>query len=111
MTRFGIDRDLGRERRARVFGEMFCAFAEFGLKNRIGAYMFVTPAAVIDSALGDAGVAAERLGDSKRLGRLPVVAARSAVSHAALRKLRRHHGIAGPVLRMVGEVEVEARAA
>jgi acyl homoserine lactone synthase len=108
ITRFGIDRDLGRERRARVFGEMFCAFAEFGLKNGIGAYLFVTPAAVIDSALGDAGVIAERLGNSQRLGRLPVVAARSIVSHAALGKLRRHHGIAGPVLRMVGEVEAQA---
>jgi N-acyl-L-homoserine lactone synthetase len=51
VTRFGIDRDLGRERRARVFGEMFCAFVEFGLKTGIGAYIFVTPLAVIDSAL------------------------------------------------------------
>ena len=51
---------------------------------------------------------AERLGNAQRLGRLPVVAARSAVSHAALGKLRRHYGIAGPVLRMVGEVEARA---
>lgn len=108
VTRFGIDRDLGRERRARVFGEMFCAFVEFGLKTGIGAYIFVTPLAVIDSALSDAGVAAERLGEAKRLGRLPVVAARSAVSHAALRKLRGYHGIGGPVLRIVGDIEARA---
>ena len=108
VTRFGIDRDLGRKRRARVCGEMFCAFAEFGLRNAIGGFLFVTPPAVIDSALGEAGVTAERLGDAQRLGRLPVVAARSAVSHAALGKLRRYYGIAGPVLRMVGEVEAQA---
>jgi N-acyl-L-homoserine lactone synthetase len=108
VTRFGIDRDLDTKRRGRVFGELFCAFGEFGLKTGISAYIFVTPAVVIDSALGNAGVAFQQLGDSNQLGRLPVVAARSAVSHAALHRLRRHHGICGPVLRLVGEAETRA---
>ena len=108
VTRFGIDRDLDSERRGRVFGELFCAFGEFGLKTGISAYIFVTPAAVIDSALGNAGVTFQQLGDSNQLGRLPVVAARSAVSHAALRRLRRHHVIYGPVLRLAGEAETRA---
>ncbi len=63
VTRFGIDRDLDSERRGRVFGELFCAFGEFGLKTGISAYIFVTPAAVIDSALGNAGVTFQQLGD------------------------------------------------
>jgi N-acyl-L-homoserine lactone synthetase len=108
VSRFGIDRDLDREQRARVFGELFCAFGEFGLKTGISAYIFVTPAAVIDNALGNAGVDVQRLGGSNRLGRLPVVAGRSAVSFAALHRLRRHHGISGPVLRLVGEAETRA---
>ena len=62
ITRFGIDRDLDRERRARVFGELFCAFGEYGLRTRISAYVFVTSAALIDSALLGAGVVVQRLG-------------------------------------------------
>ncbi len=62
VTRFGIDRDLDNGRRARVFGELFCAFAEFGLKTGIRAYIFVTPTAVIDSALGNSGLDVRRLG-------------------------------------------------
>lgn len=108
VTRFGIDRDLDAERRARVAGELFCALGEFGLKTGASAYIFVTPAAVIDSALGNAGVAFQRLGVSNRLGRLPVVAARSEVSYAALHKLRRRYGIFGPVLRLPGKAETHA---
>ena len=108
VTRFGIDRDLDNRRRARVFGELFCAFAEFGLKTGIRAYIFVTPTAVIDSALGNSGLDVRRLGQAKLLGRLPVVAACSPVSYAALHRLRRHHGISGPVLRLAGEAETRA---
>jgi N-acyl-L-homoserine lactone synthetase len=108
VSRFGIDRDLDRERRACVFGELFCAIAEFGLKQRISDYVFVTPAPVIDSGVRNAGVIVEVLGEPKRLGRLPVVAARLSVTYAGLHKLRRHHGIAGPVLRMAGETEARA---
>jgi acyl homoserine lactone synthase len=110
VTRFGIDRELDRGRRARIFGEMFCAFAEYGLRNGISDYIFLTPAPVIANALVDAGVAVERLGKSKQLGRLPVVVARSAVTYEALLRLRRHHRIAGPVLRLPDD-RAEARAA
>jgi N-acyl-L-homoserine lactone synthetase len=108
VTRFGIDRDLERAVRARIFGEMFCAFAEFGLKSRIREYIFVTPAKVIDSALTRAGVEAWRLSSPRRLGSLPVVAARSSVSEEALQKLRRHHQVPGPVLLIAGEHEAQA---
>jgi N-acyl-L-homoserine lactone synthetase len=80
VTRFGIDRNLDRQQRARIFGEMFCALTEYALKNGIGEYIFVTPALVIDRGLGNAGVEAVRLGPSRRLGRLPVIAARLALS-------------------------------
>ena len=102
ITRFGIDRDLDPELRGRIFGEMFCAFAEFGLLWGIAAYLFVTPPQVIASALHDAGVLTERLGEPKRVGRLPVVAARVSVSRQALCRLRRHHRISGSVLRLAG---------
>jgi|APTNR8051073442_1049403.scaffolds.fasta_scaffold03915_3 acyl homoserine lactone synthase len=108
VTRFGIDRDLEPAVRVRIFGEMFCAFAEFGLKANISEFIFVTPSRVIDSALTHAGVEARRLSLPRRLGGLPVVAARSAVSHDALMKLRRHHQIPGPVLRIAGEEDAQA---
>jgi acyl homoserine lactone synthase len=108
VTRFGIDRDLDRRQRARIFGEMFCALAEYALKNGIGEYIFVTPAVVIDSGLGNAGVEAVRLGQSKRLGRLPVIAARLALSYSVLAKLRRYHGISGSVLRVPDEMQARA---
>jgi hypothetical protein len=84
----------------------FCSQKE--LIAQVGHQPAEWPPAVIDSALNGAGVAAERLGEAKRLGRLPVVAARPAVSPAALRKLRGYHGIGGPVLRII---DIEARAA
>lgn len=108
VTRFGIDREIEPAMRARIFGEMFCAYAEFGLRMNISEYIFVTPAKVIDSALNNAGIDARRLSLPRRLGTLPVVAARSAVSHDALLKLRRHHTVPGPVLRIVGEDEEQA---
>ncbi|HEX2366745.1 MAG TPA: acyl-homoserine-lactone synthase, partial [Bradyrhizobium sp.] len=108
ITRFGIDRDLDRERRARVFGELFCAFGEYGLRTRISAYVFVTSAALIDSALLGAGVVVQRLGKLNQCGRPPMIAARSPVSYSALHRLRRHHGISGPVLRLAGEAGTRA---
>jgi acyl homoserine lactone synthase len=99
ISRLGIDRDLEPARRVRIFGELFCAFAEFGLLRGISSYLVVTPPRVIATALGDAGVASERLCEPKRLGRLPVIAARVAVTRLALRLLRRHHGVCAPVLR------------
>lgn len=108
ITRLGIDRDLDLAVRGRIFGEMFCAFAEFGLLQGITSYLFVTPPQVITAALGQAGVVAHPLGAAKRLGRLPVVAARSPVSRQALRLLRRHHHITMPVLRLVGEASAKA---
>jgi acyl homoserine lactone synthase len=108
ITRFGIDRDLDRERRARVFGELFCAFAEYGLRTGISAYVFVTSAALIDSALRGAGVVVQRLGELNHCGRPPMIAARSPVSYTALYSLRRHHKISGPVLRLAGDIAFRA---
>ncbi len=108
VTRFGIDRALDPATRTRIFGEMFCAYAEFGLRTSISEYIFVTPAKVIDSALGNAGVDVQRLSLPRRLGTLPVVVARSPVSQDALLKLRRHHAVPGPVLRIAGEDEAQA---
>lgn len=98
ISRLGIDRDLAPARRGRIFGELFCAFAEFGLLHDISAYLVVTPRRIIATALDDAGVPRELLGEPRRLGRLPVVAARVPVTRQALRSLRRHHGISRPVL-------------
>lgn len=103
VTRFGIDRDLPRDQRERAFGEMFCALAEFGLRRGIREYMFVTPALVIEHAVGRAGVPWQALGEPKRLGTLRVVAARSAATEEALLRLRAHHRIEGPVLQIIGE--------
>ncbi len=108
ITRFGIDRNLDLGHRGRVFGELFCAFAEFGLLHGITSYLFVTPPQVIAGALDQAGVVAQRMGATKRLGRLPVVAACSPVSRQALRLLRRHHHITTPVLRLVGDASAQA---
>jgi acyl homoserine lactone synthase len=108
ITRFGIDRDLDRERRARVCGELFCAFGEYGLKAGVSAYIFVTSAALIDSALVGAGVVVQRLGKLNQCGRPPMIAARSPVSYSALHSLRRHHKISGPVLRLAGEAGTRA---
>lgn len=108
VTRLGIDRDLDRRRRARVFGELFCAFCEFALRFGIGAYLFITPTKIIYSALRSAGVAVESLGEATHLGPSPVVAARVTISLSTLHNLRRHHGILGPVLRLHGEVNSRA---
>lgn len=108
ITRLGIDRNLDFNLRGRIFGEMFCAFAEFGLLQGISSYLFVTPPQVIAGALDQAGVVAQRMGAPKRLGRLPVVAACSPVSRQALRLLRRHHRITVPVLRLVGDASAQA---
>lgn len=111
VTRLGVDRDLDAAQRVRILGELSCAVAEFGLKRCIRNYVFVTAQRLIDVALGRAGVAVERLGEPRRLGGLPVVAARSMVSYAALHKLRRYHGITGQVLRVAGEADAGAEAA
>jgi acyl homoserine lactone synthase len=108
VSRFGSDRDLDRERRALACGELFCALAEFGLQRGIREYVFVTPAPMIENAIGRAGVPWQRLGEPRKLGSMRVVAARSAVSEDALSRLRRHHRIDAPVLRLAGDDEAPA---
>lgn len=103
VSRVGIDRNLDPACRARVLGELACAFAEFGLRCGVSEYLFVTASRVIAGAIEDAGVPAERLGGIRRLGRWPVVAARSRVTWEALGRLRRHHRVPGRVLRIAGE--------
>ena len=99
ISRLGIDRDLAPARRGRIFGELFCAFAEFGLLHDISAYLVVTPRRIIATALDGAGVPCAQLCEPRRLGRLPVVAAHVPVTREALRSLRRCHRISTPVLR------------
>ncbi|MBK8176706.1 MAG: autoinducer synthase [Rhodospirillales bacterium] len=108
VSRVGIDRRLDAATRARVLSEMFCALAEFGLESGVRAYVFVTPPRIIDAGLVAAGIDVRRLGAPKRLGRLPVVAAQSFVSHGGLIKLRRYHRIAYPVLRIAGRLDALA---
>jgi N-acyl-L-homoserine lactone synthetase len=108
VSRLGIDRVLNHEVRARILGEIFCGLAEYGLVNGIREYLCVTPAQIVDHAMLRAGVNVERLGEPTRLGRLPVVAVRLPVSLDGLRRLRRYHRIAGPVLRVAGEVVAQA---
>lgn len=108
VTRFGVDRDLDAATRARAYGEMFCALAEFALIRRIDSYLFVTAPQVIASTLDEAGVLTEQLGGLKRLGRLPVVAARAPVSWQILGRLRRRHRIGSSVLRVAGEEAARA---
>lgn len=102
VTRLGVDRTLPPEQRARALGELVCAFAEFGLLNGINEYIFVTPEHVVDAALRRAGLYVRQLGDRRRLGSLPVIAARTAVTPTALANLQHCHGIAGSVLNIVG---------
>lgn len=104
ITRFGVDRKLDAACRAQALGEMLCAFAEYGLAHGIRSYLFVTPPQVITVAFEHAGIAVERLGTERRLGRFPVVAARAPVTWQALRRLRRHHRVAGSVLRIAAEL-------
>lgn len=110
VSRLGIDRTLDPEVRERILGELFCGLAEYGLAHGIREYLCVTLPQVVDHALLRAGVAAERLGKSARLGRLPVVAVRLSVSLEGLRRLRRYHRISGPVLRIAGEAAVAEAA-
>jgi acyl homoserine lactone synthase len=108
VTRLGVDKALDPQSRKQVIGELVCAFAEFGLRNAISEYIFVTPRRVIENALTQAGLVVTQLGQQKKLGGLPVVAARSSVSREALMKLRRFHGISQPVLNYPNEPHVLA---
>ncbi len=104
ITRFGIDRGLAAAAREQAFGEMLCAFAEFGLARGITSYLFVTPPQVIAAAFDSAGIPYQHLGGEKRLGRLPVIAAQAPVTWQTLRRLRRHRRVGGSVLRLAAEL-------
>lgn len=91
VSRFAIDPDFPEAMRDKLFGELFVAFAEYGLRRGIREYIFVTPRALVERGLGAAGVDYDVLGQTKRFGRLPVIAARAYVTHTALHRLRKHH--------------------
>ena len=102
LSRMGVDRDLPAEQRRRAADELMCACAEFALHNGISAFLMVTHMHLIKASVA-AGWQSEALGQPCRLGRFPVVAARTLISEEALAKARRAYGITQPVLRIVGE--------
>ncbi len=102
LSRMGVDRDLPAEQRRRAADELMCACAEFALHNGISAFLMVTHMHLIKASVA-AGWQSEALGQACRLGRFPVVAARTLISEEALAKARRSYGITQPVLRIVGE--------
>jgi acyl homoserine lactone synthase len=108
LSRLGVDRTLPAEQRQRAIGEMMCAIGEFALLNGIGAYLLVTSPFLLKGAIIDAGWNAEILGETKQLGRFPVIAARVDVTEASLRAARRHHGVSQPVLKIIGSEMPEA---
>jgi acyl homoserine lactone synthase len=108
VTRLGVDRDLSPEVRRRAFAELVLGLYEFGLGAGVSSYLCVTPLQVINTALRAAGCAVDVMGRPKKLGGLPVIAARFPICHAGLQKLRDHHGIADPVLRFPQDVRREA---
>jgi len=108
LTRVGVDRGLDAPTRRQVIGELVCGWLEYGLQHGIGSYLHVAHTQVIKSVLQDPGCHVDFLGQPQKLGRFPVVAAQLAVTHEALRKVRRHHGIQGPILNIAGEQRSEA---
>ncbi len=102
LSRMGVDRDLPADQRRRATAELTCACAEFALRNGIGSLLMVTHIHLIRASVA-AGWQSEALGTPCRLGRFPVVAARTLISEESLAKARRSYGITHPVLRVVGE--------
>lgn len=102
LSRMGVDHDLPPDQRRRAADELTCACAEFALQNGISALLMVTHNHLIRASVA-AGWDSRALGRPRRLGRFPVVAARTEISEAGLAAARRSYGIGQPVLRVVGE--------
>lgn len=102
ITRFGIDRTLGR-RRQQVFGEMAAAWFEYGLAYGVETYVCMTPLRVLENAFLAAGCNVELLSEPLDLGGIPSVAARFSVTPENAERIRDHHGIPYSVLRVPAE--------
>jgi acyl homoserine lactone synthase len=102
LSRMGVDHDLPADQRRRAADELMCACAEFGLQNGISAFLMVTHIHLIRASIA-AGWNSAALGQPRRLGRFPVVAARTEISEETLAAARRSYGIAQPVLRVIGD--------
>lgn len=107
-SRFGVDRDLPPPVRKRIFGELMCASTEYGLANGVREYVTLTAPALFRSGIGNAGCAVTYLGARQKLVGLPVVVGEWGVSQDTLTKMRRYHGIDGPVLRIAEERQAQA---
>jgi len=107
-SRFGVDRDLPRPVRKQVLGELMCASTEYGLANGVREYVTLTAPAIFRSAISNSGCAAELLGTPHKVEGFPVIVGKWDVSQDTLTKMRRYHGIDGPVLRIAEESQVQA---
>jgi acyl homoserine lactone synthase len=108
ITRFGVDRELEPELRKRVCAELVCGMFEYALSAGITDYLCLTMLPVLRNAIGKAGCTVELLGTPQKLGGLPVVVGKFGVTRNALDKVRRHHGVQEPILRIVEEQSAQA---
>jgi acyl homoserine lactone synthase len=103
LTRVGVRPDLDVDARRRALGYVLLGVFEFALAHGIRSYILVTHRRIIREHFQNRGHSIEILGEPRRLGRLPVCAARLDVSMESLMRLRHHYGVTGPVLRFPGE--------
>jgi acyl homoserine lactone synthase len=103
ITRFGVDRDLEPQTRRRACAELVCGLFEYGLAAGVDEYLCLTALPILKNAIGKAGCTVDLLGAPQKLGGLPVVAGKFAVTRTALAKVRRHHGVGEPILKIAEE--------
>jgi acyl homoserine lactone synthase len=108
ITRFGVDRDLQPDLRKRVCAELVCGLFEYGLAAGISEYICLTALPILRNAIGKAGCTVDLLGAPQKLGGLPVVAGKFSITRNALGKVRRHHGVQEPILRIPEERAAQA---
>ena len=104
LTRVGVRPGLDATERSRVHCDVLLGFFEFGLAYGIRSYILVTHMRIIREHFLNRGHSVKILGEPKRLGRVPVCAARLEVSMESLLRVRSYYGVTGPALRFPGEV-------
>lgn len=108
ITRFGVDRELEPELRKRVCAELVCGMFEYALATGIDEYICLTALPILRNAIAKAGCTVDVLGAPQKLGGVPVVAGKFDVTRNALGKMRRHHGIEEPIMRIAEERPAQA---
>jgi len=103
LTRVGVRAGLDARERNSVHCDLLLGFFEFGLAYGIRSYIIVTPMRLIREHFLNRGHSVAILGEPKRLGRVPVCAARLDVSMESLLRVRSDYGVMGPALRFPGE--------